>query len=95
VVEEYPKAKITCIRVISEPGSEPGRDILVGGGSVRDAAHTLEDVFLELTTEEKNLEVARLRLSKIHARRGRLNAYDTGMYLPFIAGSYRATLHHL
>lgn len=52
-----------CIRVVSEPGAEPGRDIvavLVGMGSgvyeMRRTRATLEDVFLELTTEEKNLE---------------------------------------
>ena len=55
----------TCIRVISEPGAEPGRDIitvLVGMGmgvyEMRRTQATLEDVFLELTTEEKNLDAA-------------------------------------
>ena len=53
----------TCIRVISEPGTEPGHDIvkvLVGMGvgvyEMRRLRATLEDVFLQLTTEEKNLE---------------------------------------
>ena len=51
------------VRVISEPGTEPGSDIvavLVGMGlgvyEMRRTRATLEDVFLELTTEEKNLE---------------------------------------
>lgn len=51
------------IRVISEPGTEPGRDIvtvLVGMGvgvyEMRRTRASLEDVFLQLTTEEKNLE---------------------------------------
>lgn len=51
-----------CLRVISEPGAEPGRDIvtvLVGMGlgvyEMRRTRVTLEDVFLQLTTEEKNL----------------------------------------
>ena len=52
-----------CLRVISEPGAEPGRDIvtvLVGMGlgvyEMRRTRVTLEDVFLELTTEEKKLD---------------------------------------
>lgn len=52
-----------CLRVISEPGAEPGRDIitvLVGMGlgvyEMRRTRATLEDVFLELTTEEKKLD---------------------------------------
>ncbi|MBW4639328.1 MAG: ABC transporter ATP-binding protein [Gloeocapsa sp. UFS-A4-WI-NPMV-4B04] len=52
-----------CLRVISEPGAEPGRDIvtvLVGMGlgvyEMRRTRATLEDVFLELTTEEKQLD---------------------------------------
>ena len=51
------------IRVISEPGTEPGRDIvtiLVGMGvgvyEMRRTRASLEDVFLQLTTEEKNFE---------------------------------------
>jgi ABC-2 type transport system ATP-binding protein len=53
----------TAIRVISQPGTEPGRDIaseLVRAGfalyEMRRVLATLEDVFLQLTTEEKNLE---------------------------------------
>ena len=52
-----------CLRVISEPGAERGRDIitvLVGMGlgvyEMRRTRATLEDVFLELTTEEKQLD---------------------------------------
>jgi ABC-2 type transport system ATP-binding protein len=52
-----------CLRVISESGAEPGRDIvtvLVGMGlgvyEMRRTRATLEDVFLELTTEEKQLD---------------------------------------
>ncbi len=51
------------IRVISEPGAEPGRDIvtvLVGMGlgvyEMRRTRATLEDVFLQLTTAEKKLD---------------------------------------
>ncbi|MBV8885685.1 MAG: ABC transporter ATP-binding protein [Chroococcidiopsidaceae cyanobacterium CP_BM_RX_35] len=57
------KENRTCLRVISQPGTEPGRDIvsaLVGMGvgvyEMRRTRATLEDVFLELTTEETNLE---------------------------------------
>jgi ABC-2 type transport system ATP-binding protein len=53
-----------CLRVISEPGAEPGRDIvtvLVGMGlgvyEMRRTRATLEDVFLQLTTAEKKLDV--------------------------------------
>lgn len=52
-----------CLRVISESGAEPGRDIvsvLVGMGlgvhEMRRTRATLEDVFLQLTTEEKQLD---------------------------------------
>lgn len=52
-----------CLRVISEPGAEPGRDIvsvLVGMGlgvyEMRRTRATLEDVFLKLTTEEKQVD---------------------------------------
>lgn len=55
----------SCLRVISEPGAEPGRDIIavlvgmeVGVYEMRRTQATLEDVFLELTTEEKNLDAA-------------------------------------
>lgn len=51
------------LRVISVPGMEPGREIaaaLVRGGfslnEMRRVSATLEDVFLQLTTEEKRLE---------------------------------------
>ncbi|MDZ8104321.1 MAG: ABC transporter ATP-binding protein [Nostoc sp. DedQUE12a] len=53
------------LRVISQPGKEPGKDIattLVRAGfglhELRRVNATLEDVFLQLTTEEKNLEAA-------------------------------------
>ena len=53
----------TRLRVTSEPGAEPGRDIVtvlvsmgIGVYEMRRLRATLEDVFLELTTEEKNLE---------------------------------------
>jgi ABC-2 type transport system ATP-binding protein len=49
--------------VISQPGKEPGRDIattLVRAGfglhELRRVNATLEDVFLQLTTEEKNFD---------------------------------------
>jgi ABC-2 type transport system ATP-binding protein len=51
------------LRVISQPGSEPGKDIVTalvrtgfGLHEMRRVSATLEDVFLQLTTEEKNLE---------------------------------------
>ncbi|MBD2353894.1 ABC transporter ATP-binding protein [Tolypothrix sp. FACHB-123] len=51
------------LRVISQPGTEPGKDIattLVRSGfalhEMRRVSATLEDVFLQLTTAEKNLE---------------------------------------
>lgn len=51
-----------CLRVVSKPGTEPGPEIiavLVGMGlkvyEMRRAKASLEDVFLELTTEEKQL----------------------------------------
>jgi ABC-2 type transport system ATP-binding protein len=50
------------LRVISQPGTEPGKDVataLVRGGfglyEMRRVSASLEDVFLQLTTEEKNL----------------------------------------
>jgi ABC-2 type transport system ATP-binding protein len=53
----------TCMRVICQPGTEPGGDIvraLVGMGlgvyEMRRTRASLEEVFLELTTEEKQLE---------------------------------------
>lgn len=60
---DLPENNRCQIRVISEPGAEPGRDIsavLVGAGLVlyemRRTKASLEDVFLELTTEEKIVE---------------------------------------
>ena len=51
------------LRVVSAPGTEPGADIisvLVGMGlgvyEMRRTRASLEDVFLQLTTEEKQLE---------------------------------------
>ncbi|CEJ45755.1 ABC transporter ATP-binding protein [Umezakia ovalisporum] len=51
------------LRVISKPGIEPGKDIattLVNAGfglyEMRRVSATLEDVFLQLTTAEKNLD---------------------------------------
>jgi ABC-2 type transport system ATP-binding protein len=51
------------LRVISQPGTEPGRDIaatLIRAGfglqEMRRVSATLEDVFLQLTTEEKHLQ---------------------------------------
>jgi ABC-2 type transport system ATP-binding protein len=52
----------TCLRVILQPGIEPGTEItaaLIRAGfdlyEMRRINATLEDVFLELTTTEKNL----------------------------------------
>jgi ABC-2 type transport system ATP-binding protein len=52
----------TCLRVILQPGTEPGKEItaaLIRAGfdlyEMRRINATLEDVFLELTTTEKNL----------------------------------------
>ncbi|WP_016952534.1 ABC transporter ATP-binding protein [Anabaena sp. PCC 7108] len=52
------------MRVISQPGTEPGKDIaaaLIRAGfglyEMRRVSATLEDVFLQLTTEEKNLSL--------------------------------------
>ncbi|MDF5738822.1 MULTISPECIES: ABC transporter ATP-binding protein [unclassified Nostoc] len=57
------QANRAYLRVISEPGKEPGRDIattLVRAGfglhELRRLNATLEDVFLQLTTEEKNFD---------------------------------------
>ncbi|NMG21479.1 ABC transporter ATP-binding protein [Brasilonema bromeliae] len=57
------KENRTYLRVISQPGTEPGKDIaatLIGTGfgllEMRRVNATLEDVFLQLTTEEKTLE---------------------------------------
>ncbi|MBN4006922.1 ABC transporter ATP-binding protein [Nostoc sp. LPT] len=58
-----PQANRAYLRVISQPGKEPGRDIattLVRAGfglhELRRVNATLEDVFLQLTTEEKNFD---------------------------------------
>ncbi len=58
-----PQTNRAYLRVISQPGKEPGRDIattLVRAGfglhELRRVNATLEDVFLQLTTEEKHLE---------------------------------------
>lgn len=58
-----PQANRAYLRVISQPGKEPGQDIattLVRAGfglhELRRVNATLEDVFLQLTTEEKNFE---------------------------------------
>lgn len=52
-----------CLRVVSQPGTEPGSDIAAtllqtgfGLYSMRRVSATLEDVFLQLTTEEKPLD---------------------------------------
>ncbi|GAB1544254.1 ABC transporter ATP-binding protein [Scytonema sp. NUACC21] len=57
------KTNRTYLRVISQPGAEPGEAIasaLVRAGfglyEMRRVSATLEDVFLQLTTEEKTLE---------------------------------------
>jgi ABC-2 type transport system ATP-binding protein len=58
-----PRDNRAYLRVISQPGTEPGKHIattLVRAGftlhEMRRVSATLEDVFLQLTTEEKNLE---------------------------------------
>lgn len=58
-----PQENRAYLRVISQPGKEPGREIattLVRAGfglhELRRVNATLEDVFLQLTTEEKNFE---------------------------------------
>ncbi|MFS0517377.1 ABC transporter ATP-binding protein [Nostoc sp. UIC 10607] len=58
-----PQANRAYLRVISQPGKEPGKDIvttLVRAGfglhELRRVNATLEDVFLQLTTEEKNFD---------------------------------------
>ncbi|MBD2387520.1 ABC transporter ATP-binding protein [Cylindrospermum sp. FACHB-282] len=58
-----PQDNRAYLRVISQPGKEPGRDIataLMRAGfslnEMRRVSATLEDVFLQLTTEEKNLQ---------------------------------------
>ncbi|WP_341526900.1 ABC transporter ATP-binding protein [Nostoc sp. UHCC 0302] len=73
LVESFPTAAIhghqplsnnrAYLRVISQPGKEPGKDIVAtlvrtgfGLHEMRRVNATLEDVFLQLTTEEKNLD---------------------------------------
>ncbi|BAU04263.1 ABC transporter ATP-binding protein [Fischerella sp. NIES-3754] len=58
-----PKDNRAYLRVISQPGTEPGKDIaaaLLHTGfdlyEMRRVSATLEDVFLQLTTEEKNMQ---------------------------------------
>ncbi|MEH2072577.1 MAG: ABC transporter ATP-binding protein [Nostoc sp.] len=60
-----PQTNRAYLRVISQPGKEPGKDIAItlvragfGLHELRRVNATLEDVFLQLTTEEKNLEAA-------------------------------------
>ena len=63
-IQNYqPQANRAYLRVISQPGKEPGKDIattLVRAGfglhELRRVNATLEDVFLQLTTEEKNFD---------------------------------------
>ncbi|BAB77985.1 ABC transporter ATP-binding protein [Anabaena sp. FACHB-709] len=57
-----PRENRAYLRVLSKPGSEAGKDIatsLISSGfglyEMRRVSATLEDVFLQLTTEEKNL----------------------------------------
>ena len=59
-----PQENRAYLRVISQPGTDPGRDIADSLVRAEFALHqmrrvsaTLEDVFLQLTTEEKNLEM--------------------------------------
>lgn len=60
-----PVGERTILKIGSEPGTEPGRDIVqvlvnmgIGVYEMRRTRPTLEDVFLELTTEEKKLEAS-------------------------------------
>jgi ABC-2 type transport system ATP-binding protein len=66
LVESIPSSgeNRSCLRVISQPGTESGREIslaLITAGfdlyEMRRVSATLEDVFLELTTEEKHLSM--------------------------------------
>ncbi|MEA5569881.1 ABC transporter ATP-binding protein [Calothrix sp. UHCC 0171] len=64
----------TCLRVITQPGSEPGSDIaaiLLQAGfqlyEMRRVSATLEDVFLQLTTEEKTLEIRETEESTVES----------------------------
>lgn len=61
------RENLAYLRVISQPGTEPGPDIAAelvrcefGLYQMRRVSATLEDVFLQLTTEEKNLEMEKL-----------------------------------
>ncbi|AFZ23824.1 ABC-type multidrug transport system, ATPase component [Cylindrospermum stagnale PCC 7417] len=63
LMHSSPQDNRAYLRVISQPGKEPGRDIataLMRAGfslnEMRRVSATLEDVFLQLTTEEKNLQ---------------------------------------
>ncbi|MBD1896789.1 ABC transporter ATP-binding protein [Coleofasciculus sp. FACHB-129] len=67
-VESIPSQELppnrTLIRVVSEPGTEPARDIaavLIGAGvalyEMRRTRASLEDVFIELTTQEKVVDM--------------------------------------
>ncbi len=54
---------LAYLRVISQPGQEPGQEITIalvragfGLHEMRRVSATLEDVFLQLTTEEKNVQ---------------------------------------
>ncbi|MEH2165682.1 MAG: ABC transporter ATP-binding protein [Nostoc sp.] len=58
-----PQANRAYLRVISQPGKEPGKDIVTtlvrtgfGLHELKRVNATLEDVFLQLTTEEKNFD---------------------------------------
>jgi ABC-2 type transport system ATP-binding protein len=58
-----PQTNRAYLRVISQPGKEPGKDIVAtlvrtgfGLHELRRVNATLEDVFLQLTTEEKNFD---------------------------------------
>ena len=60
---QFSDANRACLRVVSNPGVEPGPDIvtvLIGMGlkiyEMRRIKASLEDVFLELTMEEKQLQ---------------------------------------
>ncbi|BCL33786.1 ABC transporter ATP-binding protein [Nostoc sp. MS1] len=60
--DHLPKDNRAYLRVISQPGTEPGKEIatsLISSGfglhEMRRVSASLEDVFLQLTTEEKNL----------------------------------------
>ncbi|AFZ00240.1 ABC transporter ATP-binding protein [Calothrix sp. PCC 6303] len=61
--QTFLKANRTCLRVISQPGSEPANEIATallradfGLYEMRRVSATLEDVFLQLTTAEKTVD---------------------------------------